>query len=683
LFHSHIAAGDFVEISDLFFPDTCGAYRSVRGARQEIKTMQLFRTSTLIFSGMLACVQTQATELSHPEIMLITAARTPLERVHAGNATTVITREQIERQQARYVTDLLRAVPGFSVSESGARGSQTQVRVRGAEGNHVLVLVDGIRANDPANSDEFRWELLSAYNVEKIEIIRGPQSALWGSDALAAVVYIDTIPDSDVTQFNGFAESGTESTLNTGFNGSTSGDAWSLSYGASQLNTDGTNTSRTGTEDDGSDLTTASLNGTLQATESLSFNAGIRAVDASSDFDSISFATGLPEDADLISDSKNLFLQSGVELDTFDGRIAHRLDLRLLETERDDLTDGLETSSSESDRTTISYQTTMQLDVNVLTLAAEHERSTFTQRGELINLGMGVILDPNQDQSMTVNSAIADFQWNITDNITALSSARYDDFSDFDDAVTGRFSLSYRLSDTTKLRAAVGTGQKNPTFTERFGFFPGSFVGNPNLKLEKSTAYEFGIEQLLLEDSLEIELTYFNQNLKDEINGYAFLPGQLDPTAINIPGDSERKGVEFATLYDITNNLQTGATYTYTDSTSEPTPGIDVREVRRPANIGSIHGNYRLADNRANLFLVADYNGSQLDNFFPPFPQSPTTVKLPSYWLVSFTASYDMTDTINLYTRVTNLLDEDYEEIIGFQAPGLGAYAGFRINFGG
>lgn len=645
--------------------------------------MYFFRTPTLVLCSALSCAQAQATDISNPEVMLVTAARTPLERVHAGNATTVITREQIERQQARYVTDLLRAVPGFSISESGTRGSQTQVRVRGAEGNHVLVLVDGIRANDPANSDEFRWELLSAYNIEKIEIIRGPQSALWGSDALAAVVYIDTIPDSDVTQSSGFAEGGTESTLNAGFNGSNSGDAWSLSYGASRLNTDGTNTSRTGTEDDGSDLTTVSLNGILRATESLSFNAGIRAVDASSDFDYISFATGLPEDADLVSDSKNLFLQSGVELDAFDGRVAHRLDLRLLETERDDLTDGLETSSSKSDRTTISYQAAMQLGVNVLTLAAERERSTFTQRGDIIDLGVGDFLDPNQDQAMTVNSAIADFQWNITDNLTALSSARYDDYSDFDAAVTGRISLSYRLSDATKLRVALGTGQKNPTFTERFGFFPGSFVGNPNLKPEKSTAYEFGIEQLLLEDSLEIELTYFNQNLEDEINGFAFLPGLLDPTTINIPGNSKRKGVEFATLYNITNNLQAGATYTYTDSTSEPTPGVNVREVRRPAHLGSIHGNYQFTDNRVNLFLVADYNGSQLDNFFPPFPQLPTTVKLPSYWLVSLTAGYNITNTINLYARVTNLLDEDYEEIIGFQAPGLGAYAGFRINFGG
>ena len=151
------------------------------------------------------------------------------------SATTIITREDIERQQARYVTDLLRAVPGFAVSQTSSRGSQTQVRVRGAEGNHLLVIIDGVRANDPANSDEFRWELLSAYNVEKIEIVRGPQSALWGSDALAGVILIKTQADYSSTQVSGFAEAGSGSTINAGFNGGTGAENWSINYGLSRL----------------------------------------------------------------------------------------------------------------------------------------------------------------------------------------------------------------------------------------------------------------------------------------------------------------------------------------------------------------------------------------------------------------------------------------------------------------
>ncbi len=650
--------------------------------------MSILRTSSLLFCGLLGSSQllaaSETLNASTTDVMLVTAARSPLERVHVGNATTVITREQIERQQARYVTDLLRAVPGFAVSQSGARGSQTQVRVRGAEGNHVLVFIDGVRANDPANSDEFRWELLSAYNVARIEIIRGPQSALWGSDALAAVVYIDTQSGSGKTQFGGFAEGGSDDTTNAGFTGSTGGDDWSLNYGLSRLDTAGTNTSRTGTEDDGSDLTSASLSGSIQATEDLDLNIGLRLVDSNSEFDPIGLS-GLPVDGDLDSDSQQAYLQAGGKLRTLGGRLTHHLNARYLDTSREDMASGVETSSSDSDRTTLTYQADRQLGDNLLSLAVEHERTTFEQRGAVIVIdpdNPALDLDPNQNQAMTVNSAVVDYQWQTSEKLTLLFSGRYDDYSDFDDAVTGRASISYRADNATKLRASIGTGQKVPTFTERFGFFPDQFIGNPNLKPEESTAFEFGIDRQLLNDALGVELTYFNQDLDNEINGFAFVPDLPLPTAVNIEGSSERKGVEMVASYNVTNDLELGANYTYTDSTSENTQGADIREVRRPRHAGSLYGNYRFADNRTNVYVEADYAGSQTDSVFLAPNFLPETVKLSSYWLVTLSAGYDLTSGVNVFARVTNLLDEDYEEIFGFQTPGRSAFAGIRVNFG-
>jgi len=148
--------------------------------------------------------------------IIVTASRSPLTVANVGASATVITREQIERRQVRYVTDLLRAVPGFAVSHSGTTGSQTQVRVRGAEANHVLVLIDGIRANDPSTGDEFRWETLSTNNVERIEIVRGPQSSLWGSDAIAGVVHVITRSGSQNPEMSAYAEGGSFGTVNAG-----------------------------------------------------------------------------------------------------------------------------------------------------------------------------------------------------------------------------------------------------------------------------------------------------------------------------------------------------------------------------------------------------------------------------------------------------------------------------------
>jgi vitamin B12 transporter len=234
-------------------------------------------------------------ESSRIDQIIVSGARTPLTINQMGSAVTVITRDEIQRREARQVTELLRSVPGFSVSHTGVAGSQAQVRVRGAEANHILVLIDGVRANDPATGDEFRWEYLSTGNIERIEIVRGPQSSLWGSDAVAAVVHIITRSEQAASGINGYAEGGSFGTANAGLDGAFSGDRWTLSGGVESLATDGSNVSRTGSEKDDSDLTTANLSARFSAAEALSFNVGLRSTDAYSQFDPVDyFVTGLP-----------------------------------------------------------------------------------------------------------------------------------------------------------------------------------------------------------------------------------------------------------------------------------------------------------------------------------------------------------------------------------------------------
>ena len=284
--------------------------------------------------------------------IIVTASRTPLSKIEAGNAITVITRDQIEQRQARYVTDMLRSVPGFAVSYVGTTGSQTQVRVRGSEANHVLVLIDGIKANDPATGDEFRWEYLATGNVDRIEIVRGPQSALWGSDAVGAVVNIITRSDYQSANFGAYGEGGTYSTVNAGLTGGTGSDNWSLSYGLEQLSTDGTNISRSGDESDGSRLTTASLGGQYDAGKSWSFDATLRFVDAASNYDPVDFLeTGLPTDGDRETETEQLNAQVGASYDTFEGRLKHRLSARFVDTDNVNNVDGEQDSTTASDRT--------------------------------------------------------------------------------------------------------------------------------------------------------------------------------------------------------------------------------------------------------------------------------------------------------------------------------------------
>ncbi len=643
----------------------------------------MFTRTTILAAGFAmllagpAIAQDQVEPSGDIDQIIVTGARTPLTINQVGNAVTVITRDDIEQRESRYIADLLRSVPGFSVSHTGVAGSQTQVRVRGSEANHVLVLVDGIRANDPATGDEFRWEYLTTGDIERVEIVRGPQSSLWGSDAVAAVVHIITRTGSGDPALAGYAEGGSFDTSNVGLSGTFGGSNWSVSGGIEHLDTGGSNISRTGTEKDGSDVTTASITAQLDATNAVMLNFSLKATDAYSQFDPVDFfVTGLPTDGDVATQSDNLYAQIGVRVETTESRVTHRLSARYFESDNRNLLDGTEESSSASDRITLMYQADISLGENILALALEHEQTDFEQRGAII------FGDPNQRQEMDVTSVIADYQGLSHDRFTWLVSARFDDNSDFDDAISGRLSLAYDVSDTTTLRSAVGTGRKNPTFTEMFGFFPGQFIGNPELKPERSTSYDIGIDQELLDGAVFLQATLYRQDLKDEINGFVFDPMTFLSTAENMPGESTRSGVELGVQWRINRSFDLGAMYTYTDSEEQNALGEDVREVRRPRHAAALSLGYRSSSEPWSAALVADYGGTRTDVFFPPFPAPSETVTLDAYWLLDLTVHYKITPSTSLFARGTNLLDEEYEQVYGYQTPGRAGYLGIRVGFG-
>ena len=607
------------------------------------------------------------------EQIVITAARSPLAIGSVGSAVTVITRDDIERRQARYVTDLLRAVPGFAVSHAGGAGAQAQVRVRGAEANHVLVLIDGVRANDPATGDEFRWEFLTAANVERIEVVRGPQSSLWGSDAIAAVVHVITRRGDEKPAAGGYIEGGSEDTINGALHAGFGGANWSLSASAERLETDGFNISRSGDERDGSDIMTATLATRIAAGERLAFDAGLRVVDAYTQFDATDFfVTGLPADSDVATETSQNLLHAGATIGDDTTRLLQRVNLRYLDTDNDNLVDGIAGAGTASERSTISYQADLRLGGDLLSLALEHESTDFRQYGAT------AFGDPNQSQSMQANSVIGDYQGHPSGRLTWLLSARFDRNSDFQDAVTGRLSLSFDATPATRLRANIGTGRKNPTFIERFGFFPGQFVGNAALKPEETTSFDVGIEHRFGE-RFEAQATLFRQDLENEINGFVFDPDTFLTTAENMDGNSRRSGVELAASWAVSERLGLNATYTYTDSESdEGTP-----ELRRPRHAGSLHIDYGFLDQRGRLVLAADYGGTRQDVFFPPFPEPSAIVTLDRYWLLDLSAQYAMTPSVKAIARVSNLLEAEYEQVYGYRTQGRALYAGLQMDFGG
>ncbi len=614
--------------------------------------------------------------------LLVTASLQPISINDVASSVTVITREEIELKQVKYLSELLRDVPGFSVSQAGGPGSQTQVRVRGAEANQLLVLVDGIRANDPAASGEFQYQFALTSNIERIEIIRGPQSATWGSDAMAGVINIIRKKDNASQYISGTLETGSFNTVNAGVDGGYSGDRFHIYGGLSYLDSSGSNISRSGDENDGTENTTANIALEFEASDAFSMRFSGQVVDVSSEFDDIDFfVTGLPVDADRMTESRQTFLNSELHYKPQQNPWSGSISVNWMESDNNNFSDALWTSSTNAETLEFRLRGGFTFGAgetpnNRISFALEREDIDFHQRGEASVFG-----DPNQDQSYAVNSYALEYVGKPISGFTWTMSSRLDDYNAFDDTTTWQLAASYQLFSALRIRGSVGTGSKAPTFTERFGFFADFFIGNPNLKPESSQAWEIGLDTRWHDDQFQIQLVYFDQDLQDEIDGFVFDPDSFLFTAQNKDSDSRRKGVE--ALFDarLSQAVTLSASYTYTDASEIDAAGLAVSEVRRPEHVASISASYYYADDRGNLNLSLNHSGKQQDVFFSPTSFTLDRVDIDAFTVLDLAASWKLTQSLELTGRISNLFDEEYEEILGFARPGQAVYVGLRGRF--
>jgi len=642
------------------------------------------------------------------DAIIVTAARLPQPADQVGSSISLVTRGEIIDRQATTVGDILRELPGIAVARSGPVGAQTQVRMRGAEANQVLVLIDGVAANDLAGADEFAFEHMNTFDIERIEVVRGPQSALWGSDALAGVINIVTRQPATGLHTEAFLEGGSF--------GTTNGGAWvggrtgrgHASASASRFDTGGTNAARSGTENDGYDNSTVSLTAGFEATPALALDASYRHTSAGKDYDGESIFTGLPADdangdgrVDVFhSDVRQDYLRVGASWDPLDGRWTHQLRYGLTDTSTRTRAEDLyspgiiDHTRQAGHKTGLYYQTSILTrtdahgnPADVLTLAVDHQREAFRQRGRVTSYDFDsdgipdLVFDPNQDPSMNRTGYVAEYLARIGPHFTATASARHDRYSAFENADTWRGTVSWRpAGGPVRAHASLGTGVKTPTFTERFGYYPAQFVGNPALRPEQSTGWDAGIERRFADGQVVADLTYFHADLEHEIDGtYCCTHGLY--TAVNRPEDSRRRGVEFSASARASDTWTLNAAYTYTDA-REPAPGGSRRhELRRPWHTAALNLDGKWWSGRLGLNAGIAYTGRRLDNYYDA-SFTPVRVSLASYTLVTLAAHYDITRTLSLYGRVENALDESYEDVYGFNTPGMAGYVGLRLGMG-
>lgn len=639
-----------------------------------------------LFSSLQAVAQMLPPTDADDEIVVV-GARAPTNREALGNAITVLDEEFIAARGALLVSDLLRTVPGVEISRSGPLGSLTQARLRGAEGNHTLVLIDGVPANDPLLGDEFNFAHLLTDNIVRIEILKGPQSALYGSDAIGGVINIITRTGQGPLNANLYAEGGSFGTVRLGAGIGASKDIFNFAASVGYLDSRGTDASPTGNEKDGYENFTLNAQAGLRPSEIFGLNASLRFVDSTveadiQDFDFLSPTFGQVVDADEAAKNQQFLVAVQGDLSLFDGRWLQDIAFSYSDHDNEFLTDGAVTSTLLSDRLKFRYQSALQVrttnTAHRFTGAVEYEETRFESRAP------DPLSPSNQTKHNEQLSFAGEYRLDLWQDLHLSGSIRHDDNDIFANATSWNLTAAQVIRDgATRFHASVGKAVANPGFFELFGFIPGSFIPNPDLIPERSLTIDFGVEQKFLDNQLVIDLTYFNSDLKNEITTvFDFVDDMFISTPVNEDGTSKRQGIEFAASAIITEAFSVNGSYTYLDAREpEDESGDRAREVRRAKHIASLGGDFIFHDGRGRVHLGLDYNGKQQDLNFFVFPVA--TVVLDDYLLVSLNATYQVTDSLQGYIRVENLLDENYQEVLGFSTPGFGIFAGLRLALGG
>lgn len=601
----------------------------------------------------------------------------PIEQI--GAAVSVVTRKDLENRQIRHGADALRSLPGVEVSQSGGIGNLTQVRIRGAEANQTLVLIDGIEVNNPTDG-EFDFSNLATADIERIEVIRGPMSGVYGSSAVGGVINIITRGGRGPLTFTARTEGGTFDTGGTTVGVTAGNDKGSIAIIYDRRKTDGFNIAPFGDEDDGSKLSTFSARGRFSVLDNVSVNFALRNMLKEGDRDGFtgpvgSLATAVDDYSTFTSDT----WIGGVNLrwDTFGGHLTHEFRAN----RSSDITTDVDRSfpafpffsANASTDVKYGYLATLRFGTPEL-LAAQHsvsalierERETFEPRGDL-----GDFIERGIDHV----SYVAQYRGGFADTVFVTANVRRDDNEQFEDFTTWRTAVSVPLKGLgIRPHASVGTSVKFPSMFELFGTFPTFFIPNPDLKPEESFGWDAGVEYTFAKKLFVVDVTYFDADLTNEISAAGF-PSR----PFNEVGKSTREGIEVAARTDLGAGLSLGAAYTYLNAKKPD----DSEAIRRPPHTGRVDVNYAFAQ-KGNVNFAVVYNGRQDDFAFrqlPFFATAQERVMLDSYWLATIAASYEFAHGVELFGRVENAFDDHYQDVYGFETAGIAAYAGVRLTY--
>ena len=610
--------------------------------------------------------------------VVVVANRSAIALDKVGVSTTVLTLPQLQADQALVVSDVLAREPGVSVARNGGVGETTSFFIRGAETDQTLVMIDGVRLDDPsAPGGGFDFGNLLVGDISRIEVLRGPQSTLYGSQAIGGVVNIVTAAPTRPLQGDAQVEGGTYDTLYGKASLGGKDGPWTWQVAANYYSTVGVSAfdQRLGGEEpDGYHNVGVTTRLGYEVAPDISVDLRGIYLQARSKFDG--FDSGVFGDDDEWGSTRESIAYAGVNFGLFDDRLKNRIAAQYTLTQRDnyDVLDApiTKTFDGRGTNSRFEYEGTYAIAQGWTgVFGAESTRESITTSSPAFD----VPGTPPTKAYDTINSGYGQLQAEPVHGLNLTAGVRYDEHSTFGGHAVGQASAAWSPNNgQTILRTSWGQGFKAPTVYELF-----SAYGNTDLKPEQANGWDAGIEQKFWSGRADLQLTYFNRTTTDLIefvdcvsitaphcaNGFGFYDN------VN---KAEAQGIELTGSIRPLHGLDLTANYTYLDDRNR-SPGADFNNVlaRRPANTANLSATY-VWPVKLSTAVAVRYAGKSYDD-------DDNTLLLKSYTLVDLRASYPLGHGLEAYGRIENLFNKAYETTYQYGSLRRGYYGGLRVSF--
>jgi len=589
-------------------------------------------------------LDTNSLNSSEIENITIRSTRIPAGAKDIGSSLYIISEDQIKARGFKDAIDAISSAPGVTSKQNGSFGGVGTIRIRGASSSQTLVLVDGVPVNDSSSpAGGYNFEYLNTSNIQSIEVLKGSQSTLWGSDAIGGVINIYT-KQPESTSFGASAEIG----------------SFGLKRGSADINFAGSNsrfrvsTSKTSvdgiskadekdgnSEDDGFESESYSMSGSIDL-DSLILKGSLSYMESQVEYDSYGFATGV-QDGDERSNTDEFIGSISAIFDLFDDKLQNSIFISQSDINRDYYSNGSFSFGAEGKRELIRYQGNIEVnEFNKVAFGLESEESKV-----------------DVDES-TIDGSFLLYEFRPNSKIIISTGIRNDDHEGFGSKTTRRISGTFKPSDNLIIRSSWGEGFKVPTIFQSTYFCCGATSANSSIRPETSTSYDFGFELFFNEMNSNFSITYFDQDINDQINFSFGVGGYENIDKVN------SEGFEIALDYQISKLMSLYLNYSYIDSVDGN--GSSLFYVAKDSGeAGLIYE----PNNSFSGSIIARYNGSESSSYG----------KIDSWIRFDVNGSYKLSGTNELYFRLENLLDEEYQQIFGYGTPERSGFIGLRSKF--